>query len=147
MLTLVREKFPNTSLTDKDIYNRRYEIEKVEREGYYDIASLVQRIRKWCVDEEGGDYELFWLDNDKTVLGGALWVFLWQLQMWKHHYECTSLYATYDPTPERLLACDLVNIEKGYVQHMNSWEAVLQRVKVEYLGLNANTQSPEIYTR
>jgi len=66
MLTLVREKFPNTSLTDKDIYNRRYEIEKVEREGYYDIASLVQRIRKWCVDEEGGDYELFWLDNDKT---------------------------------------------------------------------------------
>ena len=52
----------------------------------------------------------------------------------------------YNPTPERLLACDLVNIEKGCVQHMNSWEAVLQRVKVEeYLGLNSNIQGPEIY--
>jgi len=46
----------------------------------------------------------------------------------------------YNPTPERLLACDLVNIEDGNVQHMNSWEAVLQRVKVEYLGLSSNIQ-------
>jgi len=28
--------------------------------------------------------------------------------------------ADYNPTPERLLACDLVNMEEGYVQHMNS---------------------------
>jgi len=50
----------------------------------------------------------------------------------------------YNPTPERLLACDLVSIEEGFVQHMNSWEAVLQGVKVEYLGLNSNIQGHEI---
>jgi len=52
----------------------------------------------------------------------------------------------YNPTPERLLACDLVNIKEGCVQHMNSWKAVLERVKVEYLGLISNIQGPEIYS-
>jgi len=56
------------------------------------------------------------------------------------------LLNNYNLTPERLLACDLVNIEDGYVQHINSWEAVLQRVKVEYLGLSSNIQGPEIYS-
>ena len=52
----------------------------------------------------------------------------------------------YNPTPERLLACGLVNIEEGYVHYMNSWEAVLKRVEVEYLGLNSNIQDSEIYS-
>jgi len=57
--------------------------------------------------------------------------------------KASSCRLQYNPTPESLLACDLVNIEEGY---MNSWEAVLQRVKVEYLGLNPNIQGPEIYS-
>jgi len=32
------------------------------------------------------------------------------------------------------------------VQDMNSWEADLKGVKVEYLALNSNIQDPEIYS-
>ena len=44
-------------------------------------------------------------------------------------------------TIQPLIAWDLVSIQHVFVPYVNSWEAILRGVKLEYLGLNPNIQA------
>jgi len=53
------------------------------------------------------------------------------------HVSIIKLLCTIQP----LIAWDLVSIQHVFVPYVNSWEAILRGVKLEYLGLNPNIQA------
>ncbi|RKK66565.1 hypothetical protein BFJ68_g18585, partial [Fusarium oxysporum] len=88
---VVQEQHPESTFTQRDIYNARALINRDKLNGYTPTAALIK-----LFDEMDVPYVVKWADDEPSRLVGLVWTFSYCLQMWKRFPEVISFDNTYN---------------------------------------------------
>ncbi|KAG6978557.1 PKS-NRPS hybrid synthetase [Fusarium oxysporum f. sp. conglutinans] len=88
---VVQEQHPESTFTQRDIYNTRALINRDKLNGYTPTAALIK-----LFDEMDVPYVVKWADDEPSRLVGLVWTFSYCLQMWKRFPEVISFDNTYN---------------------------------------------------
>ncbi|EGY20864.1 uncharacterized protein VDAG_02388 [Verticillium dahliae VdLs.17] len=88
---VVQEQHPESTFTQRDIYNARALINRDKLNGHTPTAALIK-----LFDEMGVPYLVKWADDEPNRLVGLVWTFPYCLQMWKRFPEVISFDNTYN---------------------------------------------------
>ncbi|KAJ3453593.1 hypothetical protein MRS44_017840 [Fusarium solani] len=88
---VVQEQHPESTFTQRDIYNARALINRDKLNGYTPTAALIK-----LFDENDVPYVVKWADDEPNRLVGLVWTFSYCLQMWKRFPEVISFDNTYN---------------------------------------------------
>jgi hypothetical protein len=88
---IVEQEHPDTTFTQRDIYNARALINREKLDSYTPTAALIK-----LFDEMKIPYLVKWADDEPTRLLGLVWTFPYCLQMWKRFPEVISFDNTYN---------------------------------------------------
>ena len=88
---IVRDHFPDSVYTARDIYNARARINRENMGSYNSTAALIK-----LFDEKGVPYIAEWAGGEPSRLVGFVWTFPYCLQMWKRFSEVISFDNTYN---------------------------------------------------
>ena len=87
---IIRDQFPDSVYTQKDIYNARAQISREQLGGYGSTAALIK-----LFDEKEIPYIVKWAGDDPNRLVGLVWTFPYCLRMWRRFSEVISFDNTY----------------------------------------------------
>ncbi|KAK2729952.1 mutator-like element, partial [Colletotrichum kahawae] len=88
---VVQDQYPDSTFTQRDIYNARALINREKLDGYSSTAALIK-----LFDEREVPYVVKWADDKPSRLVGLVWTFPFCLQMWKRFPEVISFDNTYN---------------------------------------------------
>ncbi|KAF6518277.1 hypothetical protein HZS61_002355 [Fusarium oxysporum f. sp. conglutinans] len=88
---VIEEQHPESSFTQRDIYNARALINREKLNGYTPTAALIK-----LLDEMEIPYLVKWADDQPNRLLGLVWTFPYCIQMWKRFPEVISFDNTYN---------------------------------------------------
>lgn len=88
---IVRDHFPDSVYTARDIYNARARINRENLGSYNSTAALIK-----LFDEKGIPYIVKWDSDEPSRLVGLVWTFPYCLRMWKRFSEVISFDNTYN---------------------------------------------------
>ncbi|OAQ57846.1 transposase [Pochonia chlamydosporia 170] len=88
---IIRDPFPDSVYTARDIYNARARPNRENLGGYSSTAALIK-----LFDDKGIPYIAEWASDEPSRLVGLVWTFLYCLQMWKRFSEVISFDNTYN---------------------------------------------------
>jgi len=87
---MIREDYPDSHYTTKDINNQRQRLRLKERDGCTASGALIK-----AFDEEGVTYVTKWDPQDPDRLAGIVFTFPDCVEMWKRFPDCLSLDNTH----------------------------------------------------
>jgi len=88
---VVEEQHPESSFTQRDIYNARALINREKLNGYTPTVALIK-----LFDDMEIPYLVKWADDQLNRLLGLVWTFPYGIQMWKRFPEVISFDNTYN---------------------------------------------------
>lgn len=88
---VVEQEHPDTTFTQRDIYNARAQINREKLDGHTSTAALIKHF-----DKKKIPYLVKWADDEPNRLLGLVWTFPYCLQMWKRFPEVLSFDNTYN---------------------------------------------------
>jgi hypothetical protein len=88
---IVRNHFPDSVYTQKDIYNARSRLSRESLEGYSSTAALIKSF-----DENKVPYVAKWAKDEPNRLLGLVWTFPYCARMWRRFSEVVSFDNTYN---------------------------------------------------
>jgi hypothetical protein len=88
---IVRDHFPNSAYTQRDIYNARARLNKEHLGGYGSTAALIK-----LFDDQEIPYVAEWARDEPDRLVGLVWTFPYCVRMWRRFSEVISFDNTYN---------------------------------------------------
>jgi hypothetical protein len=88
---VVRDHFPDSVYTKRDIYNARARISRENLGGYSSTAALIK-----LFDDKEIPYVAEWAKDEPDRLVGLVWTFPYCIQMWRRFPEVISFDNTYN---------------------------------------------------
>ncbi|RKK18956.1 hypothetical protein BFJ67_g17679, partial [Fusarium oxysporum f. sp. cepae] len=88
---IVRDHFPDSVYTKRDIYNARARISRENLGGYSSTAALIK-----LFDDKEIPYVAEWAKDEPDRLVGLVWAFPYCIQMWRRFPEVISFDNTYN---------------------------------------------------
>ncbi|KAK2129038.1 hypothetical protein NOF04DRAFT_1343948 [Fusarium oxysporum II5] len=123
---VVQEQHPESTFTQRDIYNARALINRDKLNGYTPTAALIKLFDKMDVP-----YVVKWADDEPSRLVGLVWTFSYCLKMWKRFPEMKAALNDQFPDVQQQL----------YIHHINS--NILLKSKQKWVKGRSSSSSPD----